>query len=84
MLERLRGSVAAGDHDRRPQGGGRSECSADLGTSTRSDGTKQVTYKGHPLYYYVGDPNSGETSGQGINSFGAPWYVLSPSGSAVK
>jgi predicted lipoprotein with Yx(FWY)xxD motif len=58
--------------------------SANLGTITRSDGTKQVTYKGHPLYYYVGDPNSGDTSGQGINSFGAPWYVLSPSGSTVK
>ena len=58
--------------------------SADLGTISRSDGTKQVTYKGHPLYYYVGDPNSGDTSGQGINSFGAPWYVLSPSGSAIK
>ena len=57
---------------------------ADLGTSTRSDGTKQVTYKGHPLSYYVGDGTSGETSGQGLNSFGAPWYVLSPSGSAVK
>jgi predicted lipoprotein with Yx(FWY)xxD motif len=58
--------------------------SADLATITRTDGTKQVTYKGHPLYYYVGDPNSGDTSGQGINSFGAPWYVLSPSGSEVK
>jgi predicted lipoprotein with Yx(FWY)xxD motif len=57
---------------------------ADLGTITRSDGTKQVTYKGHPLYYYVGDGTSGETSGQGINSFGAPWYVLTPSGSEVK
>jgi predicted lipoprotein with Yx(FWY)xxD motif len=57
---------------------------ADLGTITRSDGTKQVTYKGHPLYYYVGDGTSGETSGQAINSFGAPWYVLTPSGSEVK
>jgi predicted lipoprotein with Yx(FWY)xxD motif len=57
---------------------------ADLGTITRSDGTKQVTYKGHPLYYYVGDGTSDETSGQGINSFGAPWYVLTPSGSEVK
>jgi predicted lipoprotein with Yx(FWY)xxD motif len=57
---------------------------ADLGTITRSDGTKQVTYKGHPLYYYVGDGTSGETSGQGLNSFGAPWYVLTPSGSEVK
>jgi predicted lipoprotein with Yx(FWY)xxD motif len=66
-----------------PQAGG-GAVSANLGTITRSDGTKQVTYKGHPLYYYVGDPNSGDTSGQGINSFGAPWYVLSPSGSAVK
>jgi predicted lipoprotein with Yx(FWY)xxD motif len=58
---------------------------ADLGTITRSDGTKQVTYKGHPLYYYVGDGTSGgETSGQAISSFGAPWYVLTPSGSEVK
>ncbi len=58
---------------------------ADLGTITRSDGTKQVTYKGHPLYYYAGDgPNGGETTGQAISSFGAPWYVLTPSGSEVK
>src|SRR5271155_2410915 len=50
---------------------------ADIGTITRSDGTKQVTYKGHPLYYYAGDGTSGgETSGQAISSFGAPWYVL--------
>jgi predicted lipoprotein with Yx(FWY)xxD motif len=57
----------------------------DLGTITRSDGTKQVTYKGHPLYYYAGDGTSGgETSGQAISSFGAPWYVLTPSGSEVK
>jgi predicted lipoprotein with Yx(FWY)xxD motif len=58
---------------------------ADLGTITRSDGRKQVTYKGHPLYFYAGDGTSGgETSGQGINSFGALWYVLAPSGSEVK
>jgi len=58
---------------------------ADLGTITRSDGTKQVTYKGHPLYYYAGDGTSGgETSGQAISSFGAPWYVLTPSGGEVK
>ena len=55
----------------------------DLGTITRSDGTKQLTYKGHPLYYYVSDQQSGETTGQGVNSFGAPWYVLSPSGSEI-
>jgi predicted lipoprotein with Yx(FWY)xxD motif len=55
----------------------------DLGTTTRSDGTKQVTYKGHPLYYYVSDSQAGETTGQGVNSFGAPWWVLTPAGSEV-
>jgi predicted lipoprotein with Yx(FWY)xxD motif len=56
---------------------------ADLGTTTRSDGTKQVTYKGHPLYYYVTDQQSGETTGEGVNSFGAPWYVLAPTGKQI-
>jgi predicted lipoprotein with Yx(FWY)xxD motif len=56
---------------------------ANLGSITRADGTKQLTYKGHPLYYYVSDSQSGETTGQGVNSFGAPWYVLSPSGSEI-
>lgn len=56
---------------------------ANLGTTTRSDGTKQVTYKGHPLYWYVSDSQAGETTGQGSTSYGAPWYVLSPSGSEI-
>jgi predicted lipoprotein with Yx(FWY)xxD motif len=56
----------------------------DLGTTTRAEGTKQVTYKGHPLYYYVTDQQAGETTGQGVNSFGAPWYVLSPQGSEIR
>jgi hypothetical protein len=42
-----------------------------------------VTYNGHPLYYYVGDRQAGSTAGQGLNQFGALWYVLSPSGNAV-
>ena len=49
----------------------------------RSDGRRQVTYYGHPLYYYVGDKSSGETNGQGLKEFGALWYVLSPKGTAV-
>jgi predicted lipoprotein with Yx(FWY)xxD motif len=49
----------------------------------QSDGKRQVTYYGHPLYYYVGDKRSGETNGQGLTEFGALWYVLSPTGSAV-
>ena len=56
---------------------------SDLGTITRSDGTKQVTYDGHALYYYVGDSGSGMASGQGSNSFGAKWWLVSPSGSDV-
>jgi predicted lipoprotein with Yx(FWY)xxD motif len=56
---------------------------ADLGTTTRSDGTKQVTYKGHPLYYYASDRAAGDANGQGLNSFGGGWYVLSASGAKV-
>lgn len=54
-----------------------------LGSTSRAGGVKQVTYKGHPLYYYVGDQHSGTTTGQGIDSFGAAWYVLSPQGKAI-
>src|SRR4051795_1280461 len=54
-----------------------------VGMTTRADGTKQVTYNGHPLYLYVGDQKAGDTNGQGVNAFGALWYVLSPSGSTV-
>jgi predicted lipoprotein with Yx(FWY)xxD motif len=54
-----------------------------VGTTKRSDGTKQVTYDGHPLYTYVGDQKAGDTNGQGVSAFGALWYVLSPSGSTV-
>jgi len=54
-----------------------------LGTTPRSDGKPQVTYDGHPLYGYQGDSKAGDTNGQGINGFGAPWYVLSPSGNAI-
>jgi len=57
--------------------------SSDLGTITRSNGTKQVTYDGHPLYYYVGDSGSGTASGQGSTQFGAQWWLVSPSGSDV-
>ncbi len=57
--------------------------SADLGTTTRSDGSKQVTYKGHPLYYYIGDTAPGQTNGQGSNHFGAKWWLVTPAGAAI-
>jgi predicted lipoprotein with Yx(FWY)xxD motif len=43
----------------------------------------QLTYAGHPLYYFVGDQHAGSTAGQGLFEFGAKWYVVSPSGKAI-
>lgn len=56
---------------------------ADLSTITRPDGTKQVTYKGHPLYFFARDGDKGDAYGQGIKSFGSDWYVLAPTGKKV-
>lgn len=56
---------------------------ADLGTTTRKDGTKQVTYKGHPLYYFFQDTAAGQTNGQGSNAFGAKWWLVTPAGTAI-
>ncbi len=56
---------------------------SDLGTITRSDGTKQVTYDGHPLYYFEGDSGPGTATGQGSDSFGAKWWLVAPSGSQI-
>lgn len=63
-----------------------SAMSADLGTITRADGTTQVTYKGHPLYFYakdIKDGDAGDTYGEALKSYGAEWYVLAPSGKKV-
>lgn len=54
-----------------------------LGTTTRSGGATQVTYDGHPLYRYLGDTADGDTNGQGSNGFGALWWVVAPSGTAI-
>ena len=54
-----------------------------LGTITRTDGTKQVTYNGHPLYTFIQDKSPGQANGQGINHFGGIWYVMSPEGSPI-
>ncbi|HWI75421.1 MAG TPA: hypothetical protein VNT55_25895 [Baekduia sp.] len=55
-----------------------------LGTSARSDGTREVTYDGHPLYFFAGDTSAGQTNGQGSPQFGASWWVVAPSGSAIE
>jgi predicted lipoprotein with Yx(FWY)xxD motif len=51
----------------------------DLGTINDGGGVKQVTYKGHPLYYFASDTAAGQTTGQGQNGF----YVVSPSGKSI-
>lgn len=47
----------------------------DFATITRADGQKQTTYKGMPLYYFAGDKNPGDTTGQGVKDV---WYVVNP------
>jgi predicted lipoprotein with Yx(FWY)xxD motif len=54
-----------------------------LGTTKRADGTEQVTYNGHPLYYFAADTGSGMVKGQGSKEFGAGWYVLNAMGSKI-
>jgi predicted lipoprotein with Yx(FWY)xxD motif len=56
-----------------------------LGTTKRSDGTTQVTYGGHPLYTFAPDKNKpGSTKGQGVDGFGAEWYVVGTNGKKIE
>lgn len=56
---------------------------AQLTTIKRPDGTTQLAYAGHPLYYYAPDSTVGDTKGQGSNSFGARWWELSSTGQPI-
>lgn len=47
----------------------------DFGTITREDGQKQTTYKGMPLYYFIGDKAAGDTNGNGVKDV---WFVVNP------
>lgn len=55
-----------------------------LGLTTTRNGVRQVTYAGHPLYTFVGDKRAGQTTGEGLNNFGAGWYVLAANGKKVE
>jgi predicted lipoprotein with Yx(FWY)xxD motif len=78
-----------------PQAGSGVTLSGALGTITRSDGTKQATYNGHPLYTFKADTAPGQVNGNAVSGFGAKWYAItigasggaastSPSSSASK
>jgi predicted lipoprotein with Yx(FWY)xxD motif len=54
-----------------------------LGTTKRKDGKLEVTYNHHPLYYFVSDQKPGQTTGQGVKQFGAPWWVISAAGKEI-
>jgi len=51
-----------------------------LGTITRSDGTTQASYDGHPLYTYAADTAPGQNKGNGLNVSGGLWYEMTVSG----
>jgi predicted lipoprotein with Yx(FWY)xxD motif len=55
-----------------------------LSTSKRSDGRVQVTYAGHPLYYFALDTKAGQTKGEGLTDFGGRWDPISAAGQAVR
>jgi predicted lipoprotein with Yx(FWY)xxD motif len=54
-----------------------------LSTTKRTDGTTEVTYGGHPLYYVITDHNPGDATGQAVNNFGALWFAVGPDGKQV-
>jgi predicted lipoprotein with Yx(FWY)xxD motif len=55
-----------------------------LGTTKRKDGRIEVTYAGHPLYYFAGDLKRGDLNGEGLNQFGAGWDVVSATGKKIE
>jgi predicted lipoprotein with Yx(FWY)xxD motif len=55
-----------------------------LSTTRRRDGSRQVTYRGHPLYYYVGERRAGQILCQNVIEFGGTWLIVSPAGAAIR
>jgi predicted lipoprotein with Yx(FWY)xxD motif len=68
----------------KPSGTGGIDTAA-LGTIERDDGETQVTYRGHPLYYYAADASKpGKTKGEELEQFGSEWYVVGSNGKPVE
>lgn len=68
---------------RRAPRAGRGTKQSLLGTVRRRDGSRQVTYRGRPLYYYVGD-RRGEVRCQNVDEFGGVWLVVRGNGRLVQ
>ena len=54
-----------------------------VGTVQRPDGTSQITYGGHPLYYYAEDTAPGDVKGQDYTDQWGEWYLVAPTGEQV-
>jgi predicted lipoprotein with Yx(FWY)xxD motif len=54
-----------------------------IGIIRRKEGSRQLTYNGHPLYYYVGDRAPGDILCQDVEEYGGHWWVVSPAGGPV-
>lgn len=54
-----------------------------LGVTKRKNGTRQVTYAGHPLYRYIFDTRAGQTTGEGSTLFGGSWDAVAASGKGI-
>lgn len=62
-----------------------SECSGACASEwppVKSGGT-QMTYRGHPVYYFANDQSTGDMNGQGLNDFGGLWTAVTPAGNPV-
>ena len=55
-----------------------------LGTTKRTNGTLQVTYNKHPLYWFKFDTKAGQTKGQDVHAFGGDWYAVTAKGASVE
>lgn len=51
---------------------------AEVGSIQRADGSDQVTFNGHPLYYFTDDEQPGDSNGQGRHMFGGTWSAVPP------
>lgn len=78
----MRGCLAPVTTTGKPKAAG-AALGTDLRTIKRSHGTAQITYRGHPLYYYAKDGDAKDAYRQGFKQFGAGWYVLAPSGHKI-
>ena len=63
---------------------GKGAAAGRLGTIRRSGGSRQATYAGRPLYYYVGDRKPGQILCQNVSEFGGLWLVVRPNGTVVR